>query len=157
MNAALTGWKATLVSVLGGLAIVPVAIALSIVICYGILYLRRVSEHEGRRGFLAILYGIIFGAPLGFYGGFTAAQSCLGAESVWQRATLSGLASLLGSSITIVATFIGGYRLAEARRVTNYAGERGAWALFYFTLPITLIVAAALFAATWFWLARFHP
>jgi hypothetical protein len=157
MNAALTGWKAGLVSILGGLAVVPVAIALGIAISYGILYLRRVSEHEGRRGFLAILYGIIVGAPLGFYGGFTLAQSCLGTESVWQRATLSGLASLLGSSITIVATFIGGYRLAEARRGTNYAGERGAWALFYFTLPITLIVAATLFAATWFWLARFQP
>lgn len=154
MNAALTGWKAGLVSVLGGLAVVPVAIALSIAISYGILYLRRVSEHEGRRGFLAILYGIITGTPLGFYGGFTLAQSCLGAESVGQRAALSGLVSLLGASAAFAATFIGGYRLAEARRVTNYAGERGAWALFYFALPITLVIAAALFAATWLWLTR---
>jgi hypothetical protein len=155
MNPALTGWKAGLISILGGLAVVPVAIALAGAISYGLLYLRRVSEHEGRRGFLAILYGIIGGAPLGFYGGFTLAQSCLGAESIWQRATLSGLVSLLGASVALIVTFIGGYRLAEARRVTNYAGERGAWALFYFALPITLIVAAALFAATWFWLTKF--
>ncbi len=154
MNTALIGWKAWLVSGLGGLAVVPVAIVLTIAISYGLLYLRRVSEHEGRRGFQAIFYGIITGGPLGFYGGFALAQSCLGAESVWQRAILSGLASLLGASITLVATFIGGHRLAEARRVTNYAGERGAWSLFYIALPITFAVAAGLFAATWFWLAR---
>lgn len=154
MNPALTGLKPWLISVLGGLAVVPLAIGLGIVISYGILYLRRVSEHEGRRGFLAVLYGTITGTPLGFYGGYTLAQSCLGTESVWQRAALSGLASLLAASIAFVMSFLGGYRIAEARRVTNYAGERGAWALFYFALPITLVIAAAVFAATWLWLFR---
>lgn len=154
MNPALTGWKSWLISILGGLAVVPLAIALGIAITYGILYLRRVSEHEGRRGFLAILYGIVAGAPLGFYFGFTLARSCLGAESVWKRAALSGLASLLGASIALVVSFIAGYRIAESRRVTNYAGERGAWTLFYIALPFTLLITAAAFAATWFWLDR---
>lgn len=153
MNASVAGWKNGLISALGGLAVVPIAITLGIIVSYGILYLRRVSEHEGRRGFLAILYGIIGGAPLGFYGGFTLTQACLGAESIWQRAALSGLASLAGATIAFVGSIIGGYRLAEARRVTNYAGERGAWAFFYFALPITFVVAAAAFAATWFGLS----
>ena len=145
-----TGWKAWLVSVLGGLAAVPLAIALGIAICYGVLYLRRVSEHEGRRGFLAMLWGSIGGAPLGFYAGFTLAQASLGVQAVWQRAVLSGLASLLAASVALALSFIGGYRLAEARGVTNYAGERGAWALFYVALPITLGMAAAAFAAAWY-------
>jgi hypothetical protein len=149
--AAATGWQPWLLSILGGLAMVPVAILLGVAIAYGVLYLKRVREHEGRRGFLAMLYGVIFGAPSGFYLGFSIAQACLGVESdsVWRRAILSGLVSLLGASIAFIITFISGVHLAEARGVTNYAGERAAWSLFHIALPITFIVSAIVFGLTW--------
>jgi hypothetical protein len=154
--AIVTDGKPWLWSILGGLALVPVTALLGVAIAYGILYLKRVREYEGRRGFLAMLYGVIFGAPSGFYLGFSIAQACLGvdANSVWRRAILSGLVSLLGASIAFAITFVSGVHLAEARGVTNYAGERAAWSLFYIALPITFLIAAATFAVSWWWLAK---
>jgi len=59
-----------LLSILGGLAMAAVGSVVGLGVAYGALALRGVTEHEGRRGMLAFVYGVILGAPVGFWVGF---------------------------------------------------------------------------------------
>lgn len=142
--------KVWLLSMLGGAAMVPVAIVIGIAVAYGILSLRGVSEYEGKRGFLAMFYGGIPGAPLGFYIGHTIAQRCLSdnAAATSHRVILAALMALLVMSVAFIPSLIGGVRWTE-RHARNHGGKQAAWSLFYFALPITLVLGAIIFFVTW--------
>lgn len=145
--------KLWLLSILGGIALAPVGGIVGLAIVYGVLYLRRVSEHEGRRGFLAFLLGFLPGLPLGFYAGFRIAWLLSGsAPGPWRRLVLAAMVSLLGMIAASVPAMIGGVHLAEARGVSHYAGERAAWALFYIALPAAAVLGGGGFLLGW-WLA----
>lgn len=121
-----------------GLAAVPLGGILGLAVAYVWLMWSGTSEHEGRRGMLAAIYGIVPGGIGGFWLGSSAAQWFLTRHLPW-RATIAGCAlGLLFAVFLGIAGLIGGVPLAESRGISNYAGERGAWALFHVALPLAL-------------------
>lgn len=134
-----------LVGVLGA----PVVALLTIVVAYLILAC-VMPENEGRRGLLAGVLGLPIGTALGFIAGYSIAcylrdmpTSSHTGLAGFRAATLAGLA--MGVPAGLIAAAVGlivGTHLAEARGVTNYAGERAAWGLFYVALPAGVLTAA---------------
>lgn len=122
----------------GGLAMAPIGAIAGLALAYILLLLGGVSEHEGRRGMLAAAYGLLPGAMAGFWAGFTIVEWSMTWHVVW-RATAAGCA--LGLLLAVVVGTAGlnaGIHLAEARGISNYAGERAAWSLFYVAFPLAL-------------------
>lgn len=120
---------------LGGFAGAPLGAVLGLVIAYLLLMFSGVSEMEGRRGLLAGLYGVVPGLIIGFIAGFQLTLWLLTRYTAWRQLIAGAAAALLFALLLGVAGFVMGYHWAEARGVSNYAGERGAWALFYVSLP----------------------
>ncbi|MCK6461209.1 MAG: hypothetical protein L6Q95_15105 [Planctomycetes bacterium] len=138
-----------LVAIVAGILAAPVGFALGTLAAYGILAL-RMPEREGRRGLLA---GTI-GGPIGAIGGFI-----LGFRGAWWVREGGGgsvaLGLILGIPLGLVAAAVGlvlGTGLAERRGITNYAGERAAWGLYYVAIPAGVVAAAGGFVLGW-WLA----
>jgi hypothetical protein len=139
-----------LIAVVAGVLCAPVGFLAGTLAAYGILAL-RMPEREGRRGLLA---GTI-GGPLGAVGGFF-----VGFQGAWWvregggRGLAGGL--LFAVPLGLIAATAGlvlGTHLAERRGVTNYAGERAAWGLYYVAIPAGIVAAAGGFVLGW-WLAR---
>lgn len=120
---------------LGGFAGAPLGALLGLVIAYVCLMLQGVSEMEGRRGLLAAVFGLLPGFIAGFMGGFQITMWMLTRYVVWRQLIAGAAAGVLLAMLLGVAGFFLGYHWAEARGVSNYAGERGAWALFYVAFP----------------------
>ncbi len=139
-----------LIAIVAGLLAAPVGFLAGTLAAYGILAL-RMPEREGRRGLLA---GTI-GGPLGAVGGFIA-----GFQGAWWVREGGGggfvLGLLFGIPMGLLAATAGlvfGTHLAERRGVTNYAGERAAWGLYYVAIPAGILAGAGGFVLG-FWLAR---
>jgi hypothetical protein len=127
------------IAILAGLLAAPVGLLAGTLAAYGILAL-RMPEREGRRGLLA---GTI-GGPLGAVGGFI-----LGFEGAWWVREGGGGSAVLGllfaipmGLIAATAGLVLGTHLAERRGVTNYAGERAAFGLYYVAIPAGVLAAA---------------
>ena len=91
---------------------------------------RGVTEHEGRRGMLAFLYGLLLGVPLGFWIGFKLAWwLCTGGGGSRAAIGLGALLCVLGVLALGVPALLAGIHLAERRGVSHSGGERTAWAL----------------------------
>jgi hypothetical protein len=139
-------------AILGGLALAPVCGLVALVVAYAAMAWRGVTEHEGRRGMLAFLYGLLLGVPLGFWIGFKLAWwLCTGGGS---RAAigLGALLCVLGVLAVGVPALVAGIHLAERRGVSHSGGERTAWALRRVALPAAALGGVAAFALGW-WLA----
>lgn len=134
-------------SILLALLAAPLAGALGLVSAYLALALRGVSEHEGRRGLLAFVLGFLPGALLGFV---------LVARAVWwlrrgdpEPAARFAAAVLLALACALLAGFggwVAGIHRAEARGISNYAGERAAWGFAWYALPALIAGAVGGFA-----------
>jgi hypothetical protein len=138
------------VSIVAGVLAAPVGFLAGTLAAYAILS-RTTPEAQGRRGLLA---GTI-GGPIGAVGAFI-----LGFQGVWwvREGGGSGLVGGLLFAIPLgvlasVAGLVLGTHLAERRGVTNYAGERAAWGLYYVAIPSGLVFAAGGFVLGW-WLSR---
>jgi hypothetical protein len=113
----------TILSILTGILAAPIGSVLAILLVYGVLILRGRSEDQGRRGLLAGVLGIVPGAIVGFSVGMTLANVGATHPLAW----LAHLgAALLGAIAVGTIGLIIGTHCAEARGVTNYAGERAA-------------------------------
>lgn len=132
---------------LGLLATVPGAI-LGVLTAYALLAL-RMPESQGRRGLAAGIFGSVPGAIAGFIAAHALASwiqdggggPCRG---VIAGAAAAGLAAFLAGLLALVA----GVHLAEARGISNYAGERAAWSLLYIALPTALAAGAVAYLLT---------
>jgi len=143
-----------LVSLGAGLLVAPVGFALGTLLHYAWLAWRGMREDQGRRGLLAATIGGPLGAIGGFWLGFQTSWWLLeGGGSPWRGFVAGCLIGLPAAAIAGTIALVAGVKLAERRRVTNYAGERAAWALYYVALPTTFVVAASGFVLGW-WLAR---
>lgn len=142
-----------LISIAAGVLGAPVGFAAGTLATYGILSL-RMRELEGRRGLLAGTIGGPIGAIAGFMLGFQGAWWLLDGGGGAMRGLLGGL--LFGIPLGLILGTLGlifGTHLAEKRGVTNYAGERAAWGLYYVGLPALVLAAAGGFLFGW-WLTR---
>lgn len=130
--------------ILIGVLAAPVAAGLSVLVLYAVLT-RFMGENQGRRGLLAGAIGLPLGVLAGFAAGHTLGCGLRDGGAGLLSRTLSGLAlGTLTSALTLVLGVIVGVRIAERRGVTNYAGERAAWAWCYVALPaaVTMFMLA---------------
>lgn len=145
-----------LLSILGGIALAPLGAVVGTIVTYYGLALRGMAEDQGRRGLLAGLIGGGGGLVLGFYAGFQVAWWIIdgdgGNTHPWAGAILSALFGLLGATLLGVPGLYFGVLLAEHQGVTNYMGERAAWALFWVAIPLAALGGLAGFLLGW-WLA----
>lgn len=85
---------------------------------------------KGRRALVASVYGIAPGVIGGFWLGFALVRPAK---------ALAGVAVGLTTAVVLfVVGLIAGIRWAAARGVSNYAGERAAWGLFYVAMPLAV-------------------
>jgi hypothetical protein len=134
-------------SLLLALLAAPVVGGAALFATYGILTLRGVSEREGRRGLLAFALGFLPGALLGF---------ALALRLVWwlrrgEPSSLARFLAALGLALLLallagLGGWIFGIARAEARGVSNYAGERAAWGFLRWALPCSVLGALGGFA-----------
>src|SRR5262245_42587442 len=111
-----------------GLLAAPLAGVLGLLAAYGVLWLRGVSEHQGRRGLLAFVFGFVPGALIGFAAVARTTWWLLeGGGGTWRSVIAGTMLALILASLAGAVALVLGVRLAEARRVTNYCGERAAW------------------------------
>ena len=131
--------------ILVGVLSAPVASALVTLATYGVFCL-FMPENQGRRGLLAGVLGIPIGGFAGFVVGHTVTSWLVHCSpTAWSSAALGLAVALPAGLIAGLLGLIGGTRLAEARGVTNYAGERAAWGLFYVALPAAVVIGIAAF------------
>lgn len=143
-----------ILAIAAGLLVAPLGFAAGTALVYAGLALRGISEREGRRGLLAGTIGGPLGAIAGFCAGFQLAWWLReGGGGSWRGLLTGGLIAVPAAAIAGTAALIAGIHLAERRRVTNYAGERAAWSLYYVAIPTALVTAAAGFVMGW-WLVR---
>lgn len=129
----------SLYAILIGLLAMPFGAVLGLLGMYGFLSL-RMSENQGRRGLLAGVIGIPAGLIIGFIAGSTLGSWLTNGSNENWRGVLGGSAmAVLAALVFGFIALIAGMRIAENRGVTNYAGERAAWGLFYVSLPIAVI------------------
>jgi hypothetical protein len=65
---------------------------------------------------------------------------------------ITGLAAGLAAAAVLFAIgLVAGIPLAAKRGVSNYAGERAAWSLFYVALPLGVAGGIAGFLAGYYW------
>lgn len=129
-------------SILIGVLAAPLAGVLGLLLAYGLLKFRGISEYQGRRGLLAFVQGFLPGSIIGMIAV---------ARFVWwlRRGEPDSLAQFLGAVLLALIVglscgFVGwvyGIKLAEKRRVTNYAGERAAWGFIRVAFP-TLVATS---------------
>jgi hypothetical protein len=115
---------------------IPLGAIAGVALLYVGLALGGMSEREGRRGLTAGVFGLVPGGIGGFMAGFAGAQWIQSGSEAATRGLLAGIVT--GVLLALVLGFAGllvGIPLAESRGVTNYAGERAAWSLFYVALP----------------------
>jgi hypothetical protein len=133
-----------LVSIVAGVLGAPVGFAAGTAVAYGVLTLRGISEREGRRGLLAGTIGGPVGIVAGFMLSFRGAWWILGGGGGSARGLLAGcLFAIPSGLIAGVVGLVLGTHMAERRGVTNYAGERAAWGLYYVAIPALVLTAAA--------------
>ena len=118
-------------AVLSGFVYAPAGAALGFAVAYGILaWWRGGSRMKGRRGLVASVYGIVPGMIGGFWFGFALVRPAK---------ALAGVAVGLTTAVVLfVVGLIAGIRWAAARGVSNFAGERAAWGLFYVAMPLAV-------------------
>jgi hypothetical protein len=139
-----------ILAILGGLALAPIGGVVGLGVAYVFLAWRGVTEQQGRRGMQAFLFGLIVGAPLGFWIGFEIAWwLCTRGGGSWGATWLGGLLSILGALAVGVPGLVRGVHLAERRGVSN--DERTAWAMRHVALPAAVIGGVAAFMLGW-WL-----
>lgn len=139
-----------LYSILAGVLAAPVGFVLGTLVAYGILALRRVPEREGRRGLLAGTIGGPIGIILGFMAGFQGASWVMEGGGGTTRRLLAGcLFGIPGGLLAGTVALVLGIHWAERRGVTNYAGERAAWSLYYVAIPTLVLTAAGGFLFGW--------
>ena len=114
------------------------------------LKIRGVTIVEGGRHYLAFIYAMLIGAPLGAWCGWTmtwrlavAPASTVSAASVATVAALGGL--MLGG----VAGFYLGYRLAEWLEVPNGILVRATWSFTRVAIPLGIVGAVVAFWFGW--------
>ncbi|MBK9386344.1 MAG: hypothetical protein IPN34_16145 [Planctomycetes bacterium] len=134
-------------SIVLALLATPLAGALGLVVAYLALARRGVSEHEGRRGLLAFVLGFLPGALLGFV---------VVARAVWwlrrsdpepaERFAAAVLLALVLALLAGLGGWVAGIHRAEARGISNYAGERAAYGFVWYALPALIAGAVGGFA-----------
>lgn len=135
----------TLYPILVGLLAAPIGAAAAVLVAYALLAL-RMGENQGRRGLLAGVMGIPIGLVAGFIAGHTlAAWLRDGGAGLWSRAAAGIALAVPAAVVAAVIGLIAGTHMAEARGVSNYAGERGAWGLFYVALPAAVVIGVIAF------------
>ena len=118
--------------VVGGLAAAPVGAAGLVILLYIGLALTGTTEHEGRRGLLALAVGI----PLGLIGGFLSGAGAVAwlAER-YAESNAAGIATGCFLSIALGVTgFYYGVMWAEDRGVPM--GSRAIWGLTRVAIPL---------------------
>jgi len=122
----------------------PLGFALGTAVAYAWLSWRGVSEDQGRRGLLAGTLGGPIGVVAAFLAGHQVAGWLLGGGGGSWRAVFGGLlVGLPAAALFGTVALVAGVHLAERRGVTNYAGERAAWALSWVALPTAVVTAIA--------------
>lgn len=140
-------------SILAGLLAAPLGFAAGTAVAWLWFGWRGATEREGRRGLLAGTIGGPIGVVVGFYLAFQSAWWLLDGGGGALRSVLIGCLFGLPAAIVVGGlAVILGIRLAERRGVTNYAGERAAFALYYLAIPAAVSTAIAGFVAGW-WLS----
>lgn len=137
-----------LYQILAGLLAAPVGFALGTAVAYAWLSWRGVSEAQGRRGLLAGTAGGPLGVIAAFVAGHQTAGWLLdGGGGSWRTVFSGLLVGLPAAAILGTVALVAGVHLAERRGVTNYAGERAAWALYWLALPTAVVTAIIGFLA----------
>lgn len=131
--------------ILVGLLSAPIASVVVTLATYGVFCLFMV-ENQGRRGLLAGVLGIPVGLFIGFIAGHTATTWLLFSSDTFWRSLALGLVIAVPAAIIVGGLgLILGTHLAEARGISNYAGERAAWGLFHVALPAAVLIGIAAF------------
>ncbi len=119
----------------------PLCGVLTLVVAYGVLWACGVTEHEGRRGLFALLFGLVPGLIGGAIGVGVLAWWLLhgGGE---HRATWAGAAGaiVLAFDVGVAALYVGLDR-AERLRISDRQRERTAWAVRRFAVPSAIVAA----------------
>ncbi|MCW5554377.1 MAG: hypothetical protein KIS67_19735 [Verrucomicrobiae bacterium] len=131
--------------ILVGLLSAPIASVVVTLATYGVFCL-FMAENQGRRGLLAGVLGIPVGLFTGFIVGHTVTTWLLfSSYTLWRSLALGLLIAVPAAIIVGGLGLILGTHLAEARGISNYAGERAAWGLFHVALPAAVLIGIAAF------------
>jgi hypothetical protein len=114
------------------------------------LKLRGVTIVEGGRHYLAIVYGLLAGVPLGGWLGMTfVARLIEGSGGRLGTIIVALIAATGGALFAGVPGFMAGYRLAEALGVSNGILVRPFWAFLRFAVPAAIVGAMGGFWFGW--------
>jgi hypothetical protein len=113
---------------------------------------RGATEREGRRGLLAGTVGVPLGAIGGFGLGWQGAWMVVdGGGGAWRPFCAGALLAVPTATVLGIAALGLGTAWAKRRGVTNYAGERAAWALYRVALPTVVLAGCGAFALGFWW------
>lgn len=135
----------TFYPILVGLLSAPIASVVVTLAAYGVFCL-LMPENQGRRGLLAGVLGIPVGLFVGFILGHTVTLWLLHSSQTLWRSVALGLVIAVPTAVVVGGLGLTvGTHLAEARGISNYAGERAAWGLFHVALPAAVLIGIVTF------------